>query len=127
MIGLISSMVLVALASLCNALSDTLSHHWNSFRWKDDVMEQYWRPEKSWKNKYEYYYQGKYYWYWRFVWFSDMFHLLKSAMIALLCIAIAVSPDYESWYMYVTMTSVYGFIWNVFFSFGYKNWFTKQV
>lgn len=115
------SLVLLFIAALCNALMDTLSHHWYKFRWRHKVTGQWWNPELSWKNKYmQCGLDVRYKWYYKFVWFSDAFHFFKSLMIVLICASIVMWTEAEPLYKLIGF-AVCGFVWNLGFGLGY-NW-----
>jgi hypothetical protein len=124
MISLIISSILIALAALCNAMMDTLSHHWYMFKWKDKVKKQWWNPKYSWQNKYF----PKMHWYYKFVWTSDAWHLCKSSMIVLLCAALTINIGVEDIAIVAKFAifAVYGTIWNMFFNIGYNKLFIDK-
>ena len=48
----ILSLIFFAIAAICNALMDTIQFHWCTFRWNNQVNDQWWNPTISWRNKY---------------------------------------------------------------------------
>lgn len=93
---MILKVIFLILAAVCNALMDTLSHHYSSsiFKYKNP---QFWNPNVSWQ-------------YAKFLPFTkyrvDAWHLAKSAMIIFLCFAI----DF-SW-----KGLILGILWNLTFN-----------
>jgi hypothetical protein len=110
------SLVFVLLASICNAIMDTISFHYeiSIFNKSNPV---YWNPQISWKNKYIDWDNGnrerK-----RFLGikiaptFLDAWHLFKSMMIIFLALAIVL---YEVYFDLIIDFVAIGIIWNITF------------
>jgi hypothetical protein len=118
------------LAAVCNAVMDTLSHHYPTsiFVNKDP---KFWNPKISWKNKYKegvkamgpafYLSTGI------LVAFTDAWHLFKSIQIVLIVVSIITFPySYQFcfldvvWLNQLAWLLLYGIAWNVPFSFMYN-------
>lgn len=124
------SLICWVLAALCNAVMDTLAHHYpTSIFTKWDPK--FWDPKTSWKNKYK---EGiKAYGPAFFlstgilVAFTDGWHFFKSIMIVLLGVSLVALPhsihfnffDYL-WLNQLTELSILGVLWNVPFSYFYN-------
>jgi hypothetical protein len=124
------SVIFFTLASICNAMMDTLQFHWSTFRWKDKVNDQYWNPSISWRNKYI---NGdpkqgfKYKFPFGFMSnFLDAWHLFKSTSIFLMVFSI-VCFDFNNrfffdnyWLNQIMWVAIYGLTWifsfNIFFN-----------
>jgi len=121
--------ILIGLAAICSALQDTLSHHWYGFIWKDRVSEIFWNPQISWKSKYN-----------PIIWkgykikrwdpISDMWHILKSTQISLICLAICFGGFYNFTNIYLIDLgigiSILGTIWITVFNLFYNRIFFKK-
>ena len=118
------------LAASCNAVMDTLSHHYSTSIFIN-YNPAFWNPKISWKNKYKegvkafgpafYLSTGL------LVAFTDAWHLFKSIQIVLLGLAIITFPyTYEvcifdaEWLNQIVWLSILGIMWNVTFSFMYN-------
>lgn len=140
MIGLIS-VIAWMLASICNALMDTLQFHWYKFRWKDSVNAQFWNPQISWKQKYIDGDPKKGRKQWCFgklcidkpVVFTDAWHFIKMLMIVFITISTATFPLLAKGRIFEnvfwnTLSSIvlFGLIWNLIFSIFYDKVFVKE-
>ena len=105
-ITMVLKVIFLILAAACNALMDTLQHHFSTsiFKSKD---EKFWNPNVSWQyvtflpyTKYR----------------ADAWHLAKSSMIIFLCFAI----DF-SW-----KGLILGILWNLTFNTFYNKIFIKK-
>jgi hypothetical protein len=120
------SFILVMLASICNAVMDVITFHYDFSVFKK-YNAVYWNPAISWKNKYVD---------WdnhnrlrrRFLFhlfavpaaFTDAWHFFKSSMIVLLVLAIVLyEPFFGIAYDFVGM----GLLWNIGFLLFYKRIF----
>lgn len=126
------SLLFFVLASVCNAIMDVISHHWDQCVFKRmNLNPQYWNPAISWRNKYI---SGSPI-YGRKKWlginihesFTDAWHFFKSLMIIFICLSIAFSYHWkialEHDYKMLTMLAiviVFGTVWNFVFSLFYK-------
>lgn len=133
------SLLLIALAAICNAVMDTVSFHY-----KQSIFSKYnpqwWNPAISWKNKYVDYsrfaeYTGKVSKLEKRIFILNLFsikyptfltdawHFFKSLMIVLLGFAIV---------LYVPVVNIYvdiilvGFAWNLTFNVFYNKIFKKH-
>lgn len=105
------SLVLWALASVCNAVMDTLAHHFyvSVFQKKDP---KFWNPEVSWK-------EVGYLPFTKFK--ADAWHLVKSLMIILIALAICFKPYWVKTGMDIIMYLILlGVVWNGTFSLFYN-------
>ena len=125
------SLICWVLAALCNAVMDTLAHHYpTSIFTKWDP--QFWNPAISWKNKYKEgikaYGPAFFLSTGMLVLFTDGWHLFKSMMIVLIGIAIVTFPYSieicifsSSFLNGLLYLSILGVLWNVPFSYFYNN------
>lgn len=133
---IVVSLICWILAAICNAVMDTLAHHYpTSIFTKWD--SKFWNPAISWKNKYK---EGvKAYGPAFFlstgllVAFTDGWHLFKSSMIVLIGISIVTFPYTfqiclfnNEWLNGLVWLSIYGIAWNVPFSYFYNNVLKKS-
>ncbi len=112
------SVLLVVLASICNAVMDVTQFHFHKSIFKNDLFNgQWWNGQVSWRNKYINgdLKQGRTA---TPVWFTDAFHFFKSSMILLLGIAIVV---YEPIFHPIVDLAIIGLSWNTFFVLFYKH------
>ena len=100
------SYILLALASICNAIMDTLTHHFGYSIFKNK-NEEFWNPNESWKfvnflpfTKYR----------------ADAWHLLKSAMIIFICLAIVFANKFNI-VDFVLLGTLWNIIFNVFYNY----------
>lgn len=112
---MVYSLIFFALAAICNAVMDTLVHHYSTsiFR-KMDVK--FWNPEVSWRyamyipcTKYK----------------VDAWHLFKSAMIVFLALSvisawISEPPLLNVWWFYLLGFIFLGILWNGVFNIFYN-------
>jgi hypothetical protein len=100
------SYLLLALASICNSIMDTLTHHFSQsiFRNKN---EEFWNPNVSWKFAF-YLPYTKYK--------VDAWHLLKSAMIIFICLAIVFGNKLN-----IIDFILLGTLWNIVFNIFYNH------
>jgi hypothetical protein len=136
MISSILILLLFALAAVCNAAMDVVTHHYEDsvFNSSED-SKYYYNPTYSWKNKYINgdVNQGRKKWFFnKFTIhpaFTDFWHLQKSSMIVLICIALAValfgSPIIITWWYFIIVVVVLGTIWNSTFNLFYNKIFRK--
>lgn len=128
------SLVLIALAAICNAVMDVCSHHYY-YSVFTRFNSQYWNAVHSWANKYvdgkpE---LGRRKWFFGLlnihVAFTDAWHLFKSLMIVFLISAIPFCPSNEmglpEWVYYLLVIGVGGTVWNLVFSLFYNKIFRK--
>lgn len=112
---LVIKFALLVVAGLCNAVMDTLTHHWTNsvfarldFKW--------WNPAFSWSNKYR---LSK----WIPDAFTDGWHLFKWLMLAFLFGGVALPSGFIYWYVEAV------FCWGAFFIgfwLGYNKLFVKK-
>jgi hypothetical protein len=100
------SYIFLALASVCNATMDTLTHHFNYSIFKNK-KEEFWNPNESWK-------------YVNFLPFTkyraDAWHLLKSSMIVFMCASICFANNFTI-YDFICL----GILWNLTFNLFYNH------
>ncbi len=124
------SLICWILAAICNAVMDTLAHHYStSIFTKYDPK--FWNPKISWKNKYKkgvkalgpafFLSTGM------LVAFTDGWHLFKSTMIVLLASSVILFSHAHFihilnniWLNGLCWMCIYGIAWNVPFSFMYN-------
>lgn len=126
------SLLLVALAAICNAVMDVISFHY-----KQSIFTKYnpqwWNPAISWKNKYidwdndvrmeKVIYIGNLFSIKYPTFLTDAWHFFKSLMIVLLGFAIV---------LYVPVVNIYvdiilvGLAWNLIFNVFYNKIFKKH-
>ena len=126
------SLLLVALAAICNAVMDVISFHY-----KQSIFTKYnpqwWNPAISWKNKYidwdndvrmeKVIYIGNLFSIKYPTFLTDAWHFFKSLMIVLLGFAIV---------LYVPVVNIYvdiilvGLAWNLVFDVFYNKLFKKR-
>ena len=121
------SLICWVLAALCNAVMDTLAHHYPTSiftKWNP----QFWNPKISWKNKYKagrksngpafFLSTGI------LVAFTDAWHFFKSTMIVLLAIAVVMFPCTCLFnnivFNILTWMFILGVLWNIPFSYMYN-------
>jgi hypothetical protein len=97
------SLLLICLAAFCNAVMDKLAWHFERSCF-NDYDPKFWNPNVSWK-------------YAKFIPFTkyrvDAWHLFKSAMIVLICLAIIFySPMINIWIDFL----IFGILWNTVFN-----------
>ena len=107
------SLIFIIFGVSCNALNDTLTHHWYKFRWKDKVEEQWWNPEKSWVNKYQSDYP---------VQLTDAWHLFKTFRIVFYMFAIV---TYQPIVNMLLDVFIFGLVRNAVFSLLYNKLLIK--
>jgi len=122
------SYILVILASVCNAVMDVSSFHYDNSVF-NKLNRKFWDGSISWKSKYVDYDKGderrkKIFGLFNYpVQLTDSFHLFKSLMIILLVLAIVLyKPLFNIWIDFICM----GLVWNMTFSFFYNVIFKKN-
>jgi len=114
------SLLFVCIAAMCNAMMDTLSHHYYMFRWNDKTNNQWWNANISWSNKDNPKYN-------KFgVWFSDAWHLFKSTMIVMLAAAICFGIPDGSIFSWLLWFAACGIVWNLTFNLFYNRLLIKK-
>ena len=100
------SYIFLALASICNAIMDTLTHHFGYSIFKNK-KEEFWNPNESWKfvnflpfTKYR----------------ADAWHLFKSSMIIFICLAIVFANKLN-----IVDFVLLGTLWNIVFNIFYNH------
>jgi hypothetical protein len=102
-------LLLIAIAAICNAISDTLQHHFGVSVFRN-LDENQWNPVHSWDNKYT----DKW---WVPDALTDWFHRFKMAWIILLMSAIVFyDPVFPQWWINLPAA---GTVWNLTFSLFY--------
>ncbi len=132
---LIAALILsIAFAAMCNAVMDTLVHHWEDsiFNNPDAYDEQFWNPQLSDLNKYKNRdpEQGEKFWGSTtfFVWTTDAWHRFQFYMLsgigsALIC---AMGIGQTPWWGYVTMFVGFRVLWGLVFELFYKYLLIKK-
>lgn len=121
------SLIFFILAAICNAVMDTLSHHYSTSVFTS-YDPKYWNPKYSWKNKYVDWDGGN-----RkmrpMFWILDAWHLFKSCMIVFLCLSVVTFPMMYVvcpwWFGMALYVGVYGLLWNITFSAFYHRFFIR--
>jgi len=122
---LIVSLSFFILASICNSVMDTSSHHYHTSILKK-FNPNWWNAEVSWKNKYV---NGDPSLGFRKIWkninypvqLTDCWHFFKTLMIIFLTLSVVTFDSdliVESYY-YLLYVGLYGTVWNVVFSLFY--------
>lgn len=146
---MILSLVFFCLASLANAIMDTITHHFDasifltivdhlSKRTSQSRYEKYKRlmnwfnPSEGWLNKYidRNPANGKRKWFQGLMnaQFTDFWHTLKSIMITCLCLSVAFAINWAfdsdliwcGWPVILAIVIVYGTCWNIVFNIFYN-------
>ncbi len=125
------SLILIALAAMCNAVMDTSVHHYHSSILKN-LNPYFWDGEISWRNKYNNGdpNQGRVKWFLGLakpVQITDAFHFFKMLMIIFITLSILtfnkcevlVGCEYH-WYSFLGLLGIYGVLWNTTFSLFYN-------
>ena len=110
------SILFILIGASCDAMVDTLSHHWYMFRWKGKVNEQWWDPTLSWMNK------NDLKWY-QPLQLSDAFHFFKT--IRIICWMLAVVYYHPMMNMPLDFLLI-GFLRNEMFSLCYDKLYVKK-
>lgn len=100
------SYIFLALASVCNAVMDTLTHHFSQSIFRNRNGD-FWNPNVSWQ-----YVNFLPYTRYR----ADAWHLLKSAMIIFICLAIVFADNLN-----IIDFVLLGTIWNIVFNLFYNH------
>lgn len=125
------SLILVALASICNACMDVTSFHWNEsifLNIKDRDIRNFFCTPQSWRLKYV---DGDPTKGRRKILgmfnlhpaFTDSWHLCKSIMIVLMCLAIVAYEPLINWWVDLI---ILGTTWNLTFSLFYNKIFKSN-
>lgn len=131
---MILSLILFALAAVCNAVMDVCAHHYYASVFNTDKLkDEWWNADISWKNKYVDNDPAK----GRThvpVFLTDAWHFFKSLMIVLICAAMVVLAigvyithkqlsKLDFFYMFL----IYGGVWCVVFGIFYNHVFIKKL
>lgn len=108
------TILFIALAGICNAVMDTLAHHFYTSIFNDlKFNPQFWNPLISWENKYSK---------WLPVAFTDAWHLFKSGMLTFLSIAITINftlaLTHSGWDLFINfiiIRIVFGLMFDLFY------------
>jgi len=118
------------LAAICNAVMDTLTHHYPTSIF-NDMNPKYWNPQISWKNKYldgvKAFGPAFFLSTGILVAFTDGWHLFKSIMIVLLALSVVTFPYtikiclFDNYCLNaIAWLIILGTVWNVTFSWMYN-------
>lgn len=111
------SLIFWMLAAICNAVMDTLVHHYHISIFKNMKNTHFWNPDISWRfapclpyTKYK----------------VDSWHLVKSTMIICLALSIvfiwqAKEFTINTWWYYMLFFILLGIIWNSTFNIFYNH------
>jgi hypothetical protein len=123
------SIILIALAAICNAVMDICSHHYY-YSVLTRFDSKFWNASTSWANKYVNGQpaNGRVKWLGGImnkpVQLTDAWHLFKSLMIVFLISAIPFCPSNEfglpEWIYYLLVIGVGGTVWNLVFNLFYN-------
>lgn len=109
------SLIFFSLAAICNAVMDTLVHHYYVSVFRKMKNSSFWNPEKSWLHAI-YLPHTKYK--------LDAWHLFKSGMIVMITLSIITFDKYiiwfNAWWFYSFILIIYGTIWNLTFNLFYN-------
>lgn len=110
------TILLIAIAAICNAFMDTHAHHWSQSvfaKWG-----RFWQQE-SWRNKYRNGDPNRGRTWWP-VQLTDGWHLSKTIMVFAVCAAVAY-PQSRSLTQFLILWVVLGITWIVFFNAFYND------
>ena len=125
------------MASVCNAVMDTLAHHYSTSAFKD-LDNRFWNAAVSWKNKYINYDGGDKRlkkWFWiinKPVQLSDGWHLFKTLMIIFIILAVVFHKNVDCFITVNTCWNgliqlfIFGVVWNITFSLFYNHILRKK-
>lgn len=121
------------LASICNAVMDVCSYHFNSSIFNSKLFNAcWWKTEYSWTNKYIFHNPklGRRKWFYGLfnypVQLTNSFHFFKMLMIIFLTCSVAFAYSYKSSLeVKLIIIVLYGIIWNIWFSLFYNKVFMK--
>lgn len=132
---LIISFLFISLAAICNAIMDTITHHWDISIFDEAEGEitkrdMWWNPDYSWINKYldknpekglKKIFFGLF-----DKPFTDAWHTFKSLMIIFIVLSI-ITFNYSLaiWYEYIIAFIIYGILWNLIFNLFYNKLLKK--
>lgn len=131
---MILSIFFFQLAAICNAVMDTITHHWDESIFdkpKGEISkwDMWWNPEYSWINKYTDRDSSKPI---RKILgifdvpFTDAWHTFKSTMIILLTLSVLTFNYSGNILGYSMLLIVYGFAWNLPFNLFYNRLLIKK-
>lgn len=113
--SIIASLILFSMAAACNAVMDTLAHHYWVSIFRDKKMS-FWDPNTSWATAKKI-----------FGYKLDAWHLFKSSMIILLALSVIVPIVWgpidrvcEWYWAAILLLTAYGFAWNGVFNIFYN-------
>lgn len=102
------NIILWILACACNAIMDTLKHHFGTSVFKN-LNPKFWDPNVSYKHAYIIPYTG---------YKVDAWHLFKSGMIICMALGTALSTPVSPYVLLDTL--IFGVIWNMLFGILYN-------
>lgn len=110
------SLLLFAAAAACNAVMDTIVHHFSVSVFAG-LNDQWWNPAISWMNKHNYSFP------WNIVQISDAWHFFKLLMICIISYNfIFVGRRIPvTWGRIIVYTILYGSAWNLSFNLFYNH------
>lgn len=119
---IIITLLLILIAGLANGLMDRISFHYHTI--PKSWNENYWNPQKSWKNKWKNgdAKQGEKFWLSStfLVALTDGWHILKSVMLMMITLAITINIEYQlTKYWLLNYTLIYTIV-RSFFGAGFK-------
>ena len=122
---IILSLLFLALASICNAIMDKTSHHFEKSIFSKAKNRKWWYTPDSWKNKYidGDSTKGRIKWFWKInkpVQLTDAWHFFKMLMIFFIVFSII---SYKEIFNPILDIIIYGSIWNLTFILFYKKIF----
>lgn len=131
---MVYSIILIMLAAICNAVMDTITHHWEESVFDKPTGEItdydfWWNPEYSWINKYHNRDTEKPIKKICFGLFdkpfTDAWHTFKSLMICFLMLAVLVAwlsepPFLNVWWFCLAFYIFLGLVWNLTFNLFYN-------
>lgn len=127
--GPLVSIILFALAGACNAVMDTVTHHYQKSIFNVRKYRMFWwNPEYSWRNKYHSGDPalGRRKWIFGInypVQISDAWHLFKTVMIfGIVGSVVSYQPIYQWWADII----IFGTAWNLTFSLFYNKLLIKS-
>jgi hypothetical protein len=118
-------LLFVVLASICNAVMDVISFHYDKSIFSK-YNKNFFNPQFSWMNKYKKMgdktidldKRRKFFWFINFpVQFTDLFHLSKTFMIIFLGLSAVFYTNKNEWYFDLFL---FGYFWNITFSIFYN-------
>ena len=121
-----------ALAAICNAVMDTLTHHYDTSIFKNMKKQKWWNPAVSWTNKYTdivSYKKPRYFGSTTFlVWTTDAWHFFQFMMLNFVILSGVIMMNCVTdvlWWENIIIFALLKVVWGVCFELFYKKAFIK--